>query len=102
MTRSGWRRAFADPIPLPAGGELATLLAAGRYIAALPRGAQNTPAWQAAAEALLLVVEHEGDPMLARIAMLRALNAGRPTAPPRRRAKVYTIVRQAARCGDRG
>jgi len=34
----GWKRPFDEPIPLPDGGELRTLLDAGRYVDALPRG----------------------------------------------------------------
>jgi hypothetical protein len=33
--RGGWSRAFDEPIPLPDGGELRTLLDAGRYVDAL-------------------------------------------------------------------
>lgn len=53
---------FDDPIPLPDGGELTTLLDAGRYIAALPAKIQRPPEWQAEAETLLLVVERGGPP----------------------------------------
>ena len=37
MPDHGWSRAFDEPIPLPDGGELRTLLDAGRYVDALPR-----------------------------------------------------------------
>jgi hypothetical protein len=37
MPDRGWSRAFDEPIPLPDGGELRTLLDAGRYVDALPR-----------------------------------------------------------------
>jgi hypothetical protein len=33
MATNGWSRRFDAPIPLPAGGELATLREAGEYIA---------------------------------------------------------------------
>jgi hypothetical protein len=36
-TAKDWKRAFDKPIPLPDGGELRTLLDAGRYVDALPR-----------------------------------------------------------------
>ncbi len=45
---------------------------AGEYIAALPETAHDAPEWQAALEALLLVVERGGPVMMARIGMLRA------------------------------
>lgn len=95
MAASGWSQAFADPVPLPEGGELVTLIEAGRYIATLPAKVQNRPEWQAATEALLLVAERGGDPMLARIGIMRALNAGKLTSQTgarSRRAKAYRIV----------
>jgi hypothetical protein len=36
-TAKGWTREFDEPIPLPDGGELRTLLDAGRYVDGLPR-----------------------------------------------------------------
>lgn len=74
----GWPARFDDPIPLPDGGELTTLLDAGRFIAALPAKIQRRPEWQAAAEALLLVVERGGPAMFARIGIIRALNGEAP------------------------
>ena len=46
-------------------------------------------------EALLLVVEHDGPTMFARIGVVRALNRHRhPVAKPRtKRAKAYRIIR---------
>jgi hypothetical protein len=40
----------------------------------LPKAEQQIDEWQAAAEALLLVVEHSGPTMMARIGVMRALN----------------------------
>jgi hypothetical protein len=76
MSDRGWRRAFDDPIPIPGGRKLVTLRDAGRYITALPKATQNSPEWQPAAEALLLVVEHGGPTMFARIGIMKALNRG--------------------------
>jgi hypothetical protein len=42
---------------LPGGGELRTLLDAGRYIAALPRATQERREWRIATEMLLMVAE---------------------------------------------
>lgn len=95
MTAGSWAQAFADPIPLPDGGELVNLIEAGRYIAAQPAATQKRPEWQAATEALLLVAERGGDTMLARIGIMRALNAGKhppPLAPRRKREKTYRVV----------
>jgi hypothetical protein len=46
-TAKGWSRAFDEPIPLPDGGELRTLLDAGRYVDALPRSMHEREEWQA-------------------------------------------------------
>ena len=69
-----WSRAFDDPIPLPRGRQLVTLKDAANYIQKLPKAEQNLDEWQAAVEALLLVVELNGPTMMARIGVLRALN----------------------------
>ena len=53
-----------------------TLRDAGDYIASLPKAEQNLDEWQAAVEALLLVVELSGPAMMARIGVMRALNRG--------------------------
>jgi|SRR5580704_9950839 hypothetical protein len=70
----GWQREFDDPIPLPDGGRLVTLQDAGTYITKLPKAEHTAPQWQAAMEALILVVELGGPTMFARIGMMRALN----------------------------
>jgi hypothetical protein len=47
-------------------------------------------------QALMLVAEHDGPTMFARIGMMRALHRNRPNAaavPRRKRAKAYRIVR---------
>jgi hypothetical protein len=59
----------------------------------------NYTANQAAMEVLILTAEHGqngADPMMARIAMMRALTADKPKSVPKRqrkRAKAYRIVR---------
>jgi hypothetical protein len=47
----GWAREFEDPIALPEGGTLVTLLDAGNYIIALPEHVHTCAEWQAAMEA---------------------------------------------------
>jgi hypothetical protein len=69
-----WSRAFDEPIPLPDGRVLVTLLGAGEYITALPKKEHAAPEWQAAVQALILVAESGGPTMLARIGVVRALN----------------------------
>jgi hypothetical protein len=77
MAKNGWSRVFDDPIQLPDGQELKTLRDAGQYIASLPKRQHNSTEWQAAVEALMLIVEHGGPTMLARIGMMKALNRKR-------------------------
>ncbi len=69
-----WSSRFDDPIPLPDGRQLVTLMDAGNYITKLPRAEHDAPEWQAAMEALMLVVELGGPTMFARIGVVRALN----------------------------
>jgi hypothetical protein len=82
-----WSRAFDEPIPLPRGRHLVTLKDAANYIQKLPKAEQDLEEWQAAVEALLLVVELSGPTMMARIGVMRALNRNveRVFSPPRDR-----------------
>jgi hypothetical protein len=69
---------------------------AARYVMSLPKIEHQAAEWQAAMEALLLVAEHDGPTMFARIGGMRALQRHQPKtapAPRRRRAKSYRIVR---------
>jgi hypothetical protein len=74
VAERGWRRRFDEPIPLPRGRQFVTLEDAAKYIQKLPKGEQHLAEWQAAVEAMLLVVEHNGPAMFARIGFMRALN----------------------------
>ena len=58
------------------GRQLVTLKDAAKYIQKLPNAEQHLEEWQAAVEALLLVVELNGPTMMARIGIMRALNRG--------------------------
>jgi hypothetical protein len=69
-----WHQQFTEPIPLPKGKPLVTLRDAALYITKLPKAEHEAPEWQAAMQALLLVVEHNGPTMFARIGVMRALN----------------------------
>ncbi len=53
-----------------------TLRHAADYIMKLPKAEQDLDEWQAAVEAMLLVVELDGPTMMARIGVMRALNRG--------------------------
>ena len=90
-----WFKRFVDPIVLPDGHELLTLRDAAEYITALPKPEHDAADWQVAMETLLLVAEHNGPEMLARTAVMKALNRHGDTrpAPQRKSAKVFRIVR---------
>jgi hypothetical protein len=74
MNGSGWAREFDETIPLPDGGELRTLLDAGRYIEALPRAQHNRSEWRTATKMLLMTAEGRLPVMFANVALLRALD----------------------------
>ena len=70
----GWQRRFDEPILLPNGHKLVTLMDAGNYVTKLPKAEQEAPEWQAAMEALILVADLGGPTMFARIGVMQALN----------------------------
>ena len=84
MPDRDWKRAFDEPIPLPDGGELRTLLDAGRYVDALPRSMHEREEWQAVMEVLLSAVEGREPVSLLRIALTLALQESGPTRGPQR------------------
>ena len=68
-----WDKRFLDPIMLPGQKQpLVTLRDTATYITNLPKA--DIEEWQAAMQALLLVAEHDGPPMFARIGVMRAIN----------------------------
>lgn len=95
MNDRGWQRTFDDPILLPDGRKLITLHDAATFITKLPKREHGAPEWQAAIEALMLVVDLGGPTMFARIGVVRALNRHHePVIKPRKkRVRAYTIVR---------
>src|ERR1700739_1126571 len=59
---------------------------------------QHAPEWQAAAEVLVLIGEHGGDPMMAHLAMMRALHRHKPKPTPAPRGggpRAYRIAQEA-------
>lgn len=91
-----WDQRFFDPIILPGGRKLVTLRDAALYITKLPKAEHDAKEWQAAMEALMLVAEHDGPTMLARIGVMRALHRHKPkaaSASRQKRAKAYKIIR---------
>jgi len=72
-----WSTAFDDPVRVDNRRQLRTLQQAADYIMRLPEDAQHEAHWQTAIETLIKAAETGGGwVMFARIAMLRALNAG--------------------------
>ena len=70
-----WDQEFFDPIILPGRKQpLVTLRDAAQYITKLPKAEHDADEWQAAMETLLLVAELDGQPMFARIGIMRAIN----------------------------
>jgi hypothetical protein len=90
-----WSTPFDDPVHLEDGRQLVTLRDAARYIQQLPAADQTKPHWQTATSILITVAEGRDFVMHARIAMLRAINHGRPAPiePRRKRAKAFKIIR---------
>jgi hypothetical protein len=91
-----WDQRFEEPIILPSGRKLVTLRDAALYITKLPK--HDAPEWQTAMQALILVAEHDGPTMFARIRMMRALHRHRPKAAPPRAGSAprlrLTCIRQ--------
>jgi hypothetical protein len=86
-----WDREFDDPVP-----GCRSLRDAANLIVSLPKAEQDKPHWRAAIEALILVAEMDGDMLLARVGMLKALNFGKPEPdkqPRRKTVKTYRIIR---------
>jgi hypothetical protein len=62
----------------------------------LPKAERELPEWETAIEWPMLVGWHGGDPMVPRIAMMKAPRRHEPKAasvPRRKRARAYKIVR---------
>ena len=73
-----WFKRFHDPIILPDGRKLLTRRDVTEYITALPKAEHDAADWQVAMKTLLLVAERDGPEMLARIAVMKALNGNEP------------------------
>jgi hypothetical protein len=73
--------------------ELRTLRDAVNFIAKLLKREHDAPERQAAIRAPMLVVEHDGQTLLARIGMMRALYPPGEPAPRKKRAKKHRIIR---------
>jgi hypothetical protein len=69
-----WDQRFFEPFMLADRKPLITLRDAALYITKLPKAEHDAEEWQAAMQALMLVAEHDGPTMFARIGVMRALN----------------------------
>ena len=58
--------------------KITALKDAAAYIMALPKAQQQSPEWQAAAEALLMAAEDRGPLMHAHVGMMLALHGAKP------------------------
>jgi hypothetical protein len=96
MAKKGWDRQFDQPITTDDGYEIKTLRDAGALILALPPAEADRDHWQLAMKCLMDAAERGGIVLMARIAMLQALNHAKPvppTEPRRKRAKAFRLVR---------
>jgi hypothetical protein len=68
---------------------------AALYITKLPKAEHDAEEWLTAMEALLLVAQHDGPTMFARIGVMRALNYRQPvpTIAPLKGALVFGVCR---------
>jgi hypothetical protein len=91
-----WHLEFDEPIVLASGRVFRTLRDAGDYVCTLPKKEANLSHWQVAASCLLTASEKGGGlVVMARIAMMRALQAHEPEpkqSPRKKAAKKYRIV----------
>jgi hypothetical protein len=71
-----WSTPFSEPIELPNGRKLVTLKDAATYITGLPKKESALPEWQTAIEVLMLC-SRGGDPMMAKIGVMKALRRDR-------------------------
>jgi len=74
----GWLQRFDEPIPLPEGGELRTLLDASLYIEGLPKEKFQRPEWRTATEILWSAAEGKLPVSFSSIALSKALNSDKP------------------------
>ena len=88
-----WDQRFFDPIIVPRRKPLVTLRDAALYITKLPKAEHDADKWQAAMQALILVAEHNGPTMFARIGVMRALN--------RHVERVFDLSRKDTKWGRR-
>ena len=70
-----WERPFAQPVPLPEGPPAQTLRDAADYIRKLPQPERDGQEWRVAVQMLIDAAEDRGPMLLARMGIIRALEA---------------------------
>lgn len=94
MPDKGWFRAFDDPIALPDGRKLVTLLDTGEYIPRPAAGRTEGPRMAGGDRSVVLMAAEGRGPLLhARVGILRALN--------RHVERVFNLDRKETRWGRR-
>jgi hypothetical protein len=73
-----WSARFDDPIQVPGRKPFRTLRDVAIFLMNMPPRERIQSHWLDAIEALIVVVEHNGPTMFARIGVMRALNRGKP------------------------
>lgn len=96
-----WDACFAEPIPLPDGGLLASLRDAGSYITKLPKTEHDAREWQTAMHVLIEAADHGGPVSFARLGVSQALHRNDEKAhePSRKRTHWRRSTRQTS-CGS--
>ena len=90
-----WSRKFETPIEVE-GKVLTSLRDAATFITGLPAKTAKQEHWQFAIKLLIDAAERGGIVMLAHMAMMKAINHGKPPPakkPRRKAAKKYRLVR---------
>lgn len=103
MKPEGWDVPFDDPIPLPGGGTLDTLRAAGQYISALPKRTQDLPQWRRATSDLITAADVDRAwRYFARISVYTAIHGEPKPQPPRlSKSETFRARRRAYKAGKK-
>ena len=94
-----WSWKFDEPIEVGNGKVLRTLRDAGDHVIALSPSEAKQPHWQTAVDCLLSASEKRGLVVMARIAMLRALNSGK--APPSEHLRSAKVEQRSSKAAGR-
>lgn len=93
-----WSTPFYEPIPLPGGGQIVSFNDAAYFIQRLPKAEQDLHEWRFAIEMLINTAENGWPPMMAHIAILRALGHRKMLVKEPRRKEPNWGKRKLKRC----